>query len=139
MPRSRENAYQVRDALVMPAITQKIWPIVQMKITPFAAALLSAPSMIGIEPPPPPVTAFSLCTANKSASRTSQPAMAEKNTERHTPCDAAIAAPRVSSAVCAEASYPVCVYIVSRKPTGITRNQNAKLPVDPPPKPRLLI
>src|SRR2546421_7995051 len=104
MPRSREKAYHVRDALVMPAITQKIWPTVQMNSTVLADALLSAPVMIGIEPPPPPVTPFSLWTANKSASRTIQPASAEKKTERQTPCEAATAAPRVSSAVCAEAS-----------------------------------
>ena len=54
--------------------------------------------------PPPSVTAFSLLTAKRSASNTAQPAIAEKKTERQTPWAAAIAAPRVSSAVCAEAS-----------------------------------
>ena len=37
IPRSRENAYQVREALVRPAATQKIWPTVAIRITSFAA------------------------------------------------------------------------------------------------------
>src|SRR5690349_13704913 len=37
MPRSRENAYQVRDALVSPAAPQKNWPTVAIRTTSFAA------------------------------------------------------------------------------------------------------
>jgi hypothetical protein len=132
MPRSRENAYQVREALVRPAIAQKIWPIVAIRSTAFAAAEVRAVVMIGIEPPPPSLIASTLLAANTSARRTTQPISAEKNTARHTPWAAATAAPRVSSAACAEASYPVCVYIVSRKPIGSTRNQKGKPPVEPP-------
>src|SRR5215475_7390196 len=36
IPRSRENAYQVRDALVKPAAPQKSWPTVAMISTIFA-------------------------------------------------------------------------------------------------------
>src|SRR5437763_9545797 len=110
--RSRENAYQVRDALVRPAAPQNSWPTVAMRMTAFAAHELNASTMSGIEPPPPLVTASTWLTAKSSASRTAQPASAEKNTDRHTPWAAATAAPRVSSAVWAEASYPVWVYIV---------------------------
>src|SRR5205807_708420 len=99
-----ENAYHVRAPLVRPAVTQKIWPTVQMSRTSLADPDPSAPVMIGIDPPPPPVTPFSDWTAKSNASRTTQPAIAEKKTERQTPCAAATAAPRVSSAVCADAS-----------------------------------
>ena len=60
--------------------------------------------MIGIEPPPPSFTASTSLAANSRASSTNQPITADQNTERQTPCAAAIAAPRVSSAVWAEAS-----------------------------------
>jgi hypothetical protein len=43
-------------------------------------------------------------TANRNARRTNQPITADQKTERQTPCAAAIEAPLVSSAVCAEAS-----------------------------------
>jgi len=104
MPRSRENAYQVREALVRPAITQKIWPMVAISNTAFAAAELRALVMIGIEPPPPSVIPAVSFAANNSASSTNQPIRADQKTARQTPWAAAMAAPRVSSAVCAEAS-----------------------------------
>src|SRR3954449_10069600 len=139
MARSRENAYHVRDALVSPAMPQNSWPTVQISSTALADAELSAVVMIGIDPPPPALMSLMCVAANSSASSTNQPAIAEKNTERHTPCAAPIAASRVSSAVCADASYPVCVYIVRMKPIGSTRNQNGRPPVAPPSKPVLLI
>ena len=37
MARSRENAYQVREALVRPAMPQNSWPTVAMMIVSFAA------------------------------------------------------------------------------------------------------
>src|SRR5215208_3144289 len=37
IPRSRENAYQVREALVSPAAPQKSCPTVAIRITSFAA------------------------------------------------------------------------------------------------------
>jgi hypothetical protein len=49
-------------------------------------------------------TALTSVAANRKASSTNHPISADQNTERHTPCAAAFAAPRVSSAVCAEAS-----------------------------------
>src|SRR5438874_6425904 len=85
IPRSREKAYQVRDALVRPAAPQNSWPTVAMRMTAFAAHELNASTMSGIEPPPPLVTASTWLTAKSSASRTAQPASAEKNTDRHTP------------------------------------------------------
>jgi hypothetical protein len=139
MPRSRENAYQVRAALVSPAATQKIWPTVQIRSTAFAAAEVRAVVMIGIEPPPPSLIASTSLAAKTRARSTNQPMIADQKTERQTPCAAATAAPRVSSAVCADASYPVCVYIVSRKPIGITRIQKGRLATEPPSKPVLLI
>ncbi len=49
IPRSRENAYQVREALVNPAVTQKIWPIVAIMMTSFAAQESSALVKIATE------------------------------------------------------------------------------------------
>ena len=54
--------------------------------------------------PAPSLTAATSVAANRNASSTNQPIRAEKKTERQTPCAALIAAPLVSSAVCAEAS-----------------------------------
>ena len=138
MPRSRENAYQVRDALVRPAAPQNSWPIVAMIRISFAAHESSA--LVKIEPTKPAAsfTASTSFAAKRKASRTNQPISAEKKTDRHTPCAAAMAAPFVSSAVCADASYPVCVYIASRKPIGSTRNQKPMLPVEPSMKPRVV-
>src|SRR6266705_1320860 len=123
IPLSRENAYHVREQEVSPAAPQNSWPTVQMSKTALAAAEVRAVSMIGIEPPPFSVIAGTLEAANTSESSTAHPAIAEKNTERQTPFAAPSAAPRVSSAVCAEASYPVCVYIVRMKPIGSTYSQ----------------
>src|SRR5437763_14350384 len=77
IPRSRENAYQVREQLVRPAAPQNSWPTVQISSTAFAAAVVSEVSMIGIEPPPFSVIAGTFLAANSSASRTAQPAIAE--------------------------------------------------------------
>ena len=104
MPRSRENAYQVRDALVRPAAPQNSCPTVAIRITSFAAQGSRAVVKIAVEAPAASVTAFSLLAANRKASSRTQPMSAEKKTERQTPWAAALAAPRVSSAVWAEAS-----------------------------------
>src|SRR5262245_603287 len=77
MPRSRENAYQVRDALVRPAAPQKSWPIVAIRITLFAAQESSEVVKIEIEVPPASLTAPGSLTANRNASRMTQPAIAE--------------------------------------------------------------
>src|SRR3954452_6470880 len=106
----------MRDALVTHDMPQKSWPTVTSRITNLAAELDSALSMIAIDEPPPALTAFTSVAANTRASRTNQPKTPDQNTARHPPCAAPLAAPRVSSETCADASYPVWVYIVSRKP-----------------------
>src|SRR5947209_16098387 len=77
IPRSRENAYQVRDALVRPAAPQNSCPTVQMISTSLAAQADSPVSITGIEPPPALVIALTWLAANNSASSTAQPAIAE--------------------------------------------------------------
>src|SRR5437899_12677539 len=77
MPRSRENAYQVREQLVRPAAPQNNCPTVQINSTALAAAEVSAVSITGIEPPPFSVMAGTFLAANTSASSTAQPAIAE--------------------------------------------------------------
>jgi hypothetical protein len=76
-----------------------------------------------IEVPKPSLTAVTSVAANRIASSTNHPISAELATDCQTPFAAACSAPTVSSATCAEASYPVIVYMVNRKPTGNTRNQ----------------
>src|SRR5919109_89772 len=104
IPRSREKAYQVREALVRPAAPQKSWPTVAMIRTIFAAQESRALVKIAPTKPAPSLTALTSLAANRKASRTNHPISAEKKTDRHTPWAAALAAPRVSSAVWAEAS-----------------------------------
>src|SRR5205814_5893493 len=77
IPRSREKAYQVREALVNPAAPQNSWPTVAIRITSFAAHEFSAEVITGIEPPPPPSIVFSWVAAKTRASSTAQPATAE--------------------------------------------------------------
>src|SRR3954453_1931252 len=128
----------MRDALVTHDMPQKNWPTVASRITNFAFALESADVMIEIDVPPPSLTALRSVAANVSASSTNQPITPDQNTDRHTPLAAPSAAPRVSSEMCADASYPVCVYIVSRKPW--VRMNSQKKPVTlPPSQPELLI
>src|SRR5436305_8616483 len=75
IPRSRENAYQVRDALVRPAAPQNSWPTVQMISTNFAAHELRPVSSTAIDPPPALLIAGMFVAANSSASSTSHPAI----------------------------------------------------------------
>src|SRR3954452_3739730 len=126
----------MREALVTHDMPQKNCPTVASRITNFAFALESALSMIAIDEPPPAVTALRSVAANVSASSTNQSNTPDQNTERHTPLAAPSAAPRVSSEMCADASYPVCVYIVSRKPWVRMNNQNQP-PTDPFIQPEL--
>src|SRR4051812_29085734 len=114
----------MRDALVTHDMPQKNCPTVASRITNFAFALDSALSMIEMDVPPPSLMALRSVAANVRASRTNQPKTPDQNTDRHTPLAAPRAAPRVSSEMCADASYPVCVYIVSRNPWVSTRSQN---------------
>src|ERR671937_2240735 len=60
IPRSRENAYQVRDALVRPAAPQNSWPTVAISRTNFAAHGSSALVKITPTKPAPSLTAFTL-------------------------------------------------------------------------------
>ena len=83
--RSREKAYQVREALVRPAVTQKIWPTVAIRITSFAAHESIALVEIEKTAPPPSLTASTSLAANRKASSTNQPISAEKKTERQSP------------------------------------------------------
>src|SRR3954449_4458486 len=53
--------------------------------------------------------------------------LAEEKIERHTPLGAEVSEACVSSEMCAEASKPVIVYCVSRKPSGSTYHQNMLL------------
>src|SRR6516162_2990348 len=77
MPRSRENAYHVREQLVRPAAPQNSWPTVQMMSTAFAAAVVSEVSITGIDPPSAAVIFCTFVAAKSRASRTAQPAIAE--------------------------------------------------------------
>src|SRR3954451_25101100 len=71
--RSRENSYHVRDALVRPAMPQKICPIVAMKITASDQPELIALVNTDLAVPPPAWNAFVSLAANVIASRTNQP------------------------------------------------------------------
>src|SRR5687768_17619520 len=83
--RSRENAYQVRDALVRPAATQKICPIVAIRNTIFAAHGSSEMLKISPTKPPASLTASTSLAANRNARITNHPITADQNTDRHTP------------------------------------------------------
>src|SRR5919108_4078034 len=74
MPRSRENAYHVRDALVSPAAPQNSWPTVAMMSTSLAAHESSALVKIAPTKPAPSLTAATSVAANRNASSTNQPA-----------------------------------------------------------------
>src|SRR4029450_5282775 len=89
IPRSRENAYQVREALVSPAAPQKNCPTVAIRITSFAAHELTAPVKIAPTKPALSLTALTSVAANRNARSTSQPITADQKTDRHTPCAAA--------------------------------------------------
>src|SRR5258708_1928086 len=62
------------------------------------------------EEPKPLLMPATSVAAKVIASSTIQPPTPDQNTDRQTPWAAALAAPCVSSEMCAEASYPVCVY-----------------------------
>src|SRR5881275_3272814 len=85
MPRSRENAYQVREALVRPAAPQKNWPTVAISTTSFAAHGSSALLKIPKTAPAESLTALTSVAAKRKASSTNQPISADQKTERHTP------------------------------------------------------
>src|SRR3954470_15632648 len=71
--RSRENAYHVREALLRPAMPQKICPMMGVRITAAAQPELIARVNTEIAVPPPALIAFVSLAANVIASRTNQP------------------------------------------------------------------
>src|SRR5919201_6419466 len=75
IPRSRENAYHVRDALVSPAAPQNSWPTVAMIRTSFAPHRWFAIAVEKIVPTKPPlaVTDFVSVAAKRNASSKNQP------------------------------------------------------------------
>src|ERR671936_1986000 len=73
MPRSRENAYHVREALVSPAAPQNSWPTVAMMSTSLAAHESSALEKMAPTKPALSSTAFSSVAANRNAKSTNQP------------------------------------------------------------------
>src|SRR5436190_18339301 len=75
--RSRENAYQVREALVRHAVPQKSWPMVAIRITSFAAH--ESMELVKIAPtkPAPSLTAPTSLAANRKARSRTQPINAE--------------------------------------------------------------
>src|SRR5215212_11449364 len=78
MPRSRENAYQVREALVRPAAPQKNWPTVAISTTIFAAQESSAELKMPNTAPPESFTAVTSFAPYRKARLTSQPITAAK-------------------------------------------------------------
>ncbi len=74
---SRLNAYSMRLVLVMQAIEQKNCPIAEMSSTTPATCASRAWAKMTATPPPPAVTASASCTANRKASRSTQPPIAE--------------------------------------------------------------
>src|ERR1044071_8780201 len=110
----------MREQLVTHAMPQNSWPTVAISTTILSQPPDSAVENTASEEPKPSLMPFTSVAANVMASSTIQPKTPAQKTERQTPLAAALAAPRVSSEMCADASYPVCVYIVSRNPSGST-------------------
>src|SRR5947209_19438994 len=92
---SRENANVMRDALVRQATPQKSCPTVEIRITAFAAARLSAVEKIARAGNAALTISVSwlFWIATVMASRTIQPITAEWKTDRPTPCAHASSAP----------------------------------------------
>src|SRR3954447_6769167 len=110
----------MREQDVTQAMPQKSWPIVAISTTTFCQPCGSDVAKTTSEPPPPLLMPATSVAAKVIASSTIHPPTPDQKTARHTPCAAALAAPWVSSEMCADASYPVCVYIVRRNPSGST-------------------
>src|SRR6476659_9208466 len=75
--RSRENAYQVREALVRHAVPQNSWPMVAIRTVSFAAH--GSIELVKIAPtkPKPSFTAFTSVAAKRKANRRMYPMIAE--------------------------------------------------------------
>src|SRR5262245_34688234 len=75
--RSREKAYQVRDALVSPAAPQKSCATTAIRINSFAAQGSSALVKIAVGKPAASLMAFTWVAANRKESSTNHPAIPE--------------------------------------------------------------
>src|SRR5215212_11405074 len=107
--RSRESAKNVREQLVTHAMPQKNCPIAEIRITTSAQPSDIALWKIANVVPPPSFTAPTSLAAKVIARSTNQPISPESATDCQTPLAAETSASRVSSATCADASYPVTV------------------------------
>src|SRR3954454_17643756 len=102
--RSREKANIIREQEVTQAMPQKSCPIVAVTTTTFCQPNGSEVEKTASEEPKPLLMPSTSVAAKVIASSTSQPPTPDQNTLRQTPCAAALAAPWVSSEMCAEAS-----------------------------------
>src|SRR3954471_11821924 len=101
---SRENAYVMREHDVTHAMPQNSWPTVAMSTTSLSQAGESAVENTASDEPKPLLMPVMSVAANVMASSTIQPPTPDQNTDRQTPWAAALAAPCVSSEMCALAS-----------------------------------
>ena len=94
----------MREHEVTQAMPQNSWPIVAMTTTNFSQPPGIAVANTASEEPRPSLMPSTSVAANVIASSTNQPPTPDQKTERQTPCAAALAAPCVSSEMCADAS-----------------------------------
>ena len=102
--RSRENAYIMREHEVTQAMPQNSWPIVAISTTSFSQPSGSDVAKTASEEPAPSLMPATSVAAKVIASSTIQPPTPDQKTARQTPWAAALAAPWVSSEMCADAS-----------------------------------
>src|SRR3954451_7273192 len=102
--RSREKANIIREHEVTHAMPQNSWPIVAVTTTTFCQPCGSAVAKTDSEEPRPLLIPSTSVAAKVIASSTSQPPTPDQKTLRQTPWAGALAAPCVSSEMCAEAS-----------------------------------
>src|ERR671936_2989243 len=135
--RSRENANIIRDAEVTDAIVQKHCATTAMKSRNSAHLLPIDPSQIDWTMKRPVSSGpFADGIANVTATSRTKPKITDTTTDMTMPQAAPIEAWRVSSLMCAEASYPVIVYCAIRRPVANTY-QNTSCPKLCPEKPVL--
>src|SRR5262245_2811404 len=109
--RSRENANIIRDADVTDAIVQKICATTAMKSRNSAQRRLIDVSQMYVTMFAPAAAAPAVSgTANVTATSRMKPKITDTTTDINIPQAAPSCALRVSSLMCAEASYPVIVY-----------------------------
>src|SRR3954466_4756376 len=97
----------MREQDVTQAMPQNSWPTVAMSTTTFCQLSGSEVANTASELPAPLLIPATSVAANVMASSTIQPPTPDQKTARQTPWAAALAAPWVSSEMCAGASYPV--------------------------------